>query len=78
MCGLDKRRKLGVQDDGDLPRPYISALGAPVSHGAPAAVYFASDESALCSGTELVLDKAGSAGIFVDLPDALYDPALRA
>lgn len=44
---------------------------------APAAVYFASDESALCSGTELVLDKAGSAGIFVDLPDTFFDPALR-
>jgi 3alpha(or 20beta)-hydroxysteroid dehydrogenase len=39
---------------------------------APAAVYFASDESRLANGTELVLDDAGSAGIHVELPDHLY------
>jgi 3alpha(or 20beta)-hydroxysteroid dehydrogenase len=39
---------------------------------APAAVFFASDESRLCNGTELVLDGAGSAGIYVELPDKLY------
>ena len=43
---------------------------------APAVVYFASDESRLCSGTELVLDGGRSAGMNFDLPDALYDPAL--
>jgi 3alpha(or 20beta)-hydroxysteroid dehydrogenase len=44
---------------------------------APAAVYFASDESALCSGTELVLDAGDSAGMFLDLPDAMFDANLR-
>jgi 3alpha(or 20beta)-hydroxysteroid dehydrogenase len=39
---------------------------------APAAVYFASDESRLANGTELLLDGAGSAGIHVELPDHLY------
>jgi 3alpha(or 20beta)-hydroxysteroid dehydrogenase len=39
---------------------------------APAVVYFASDESRLANGTELVLDGAGSAGIYVELPDRLY------
>ncbi len=44
---------------------------------APAVVYFAADESRLCTGTELVLDDGPSAGIAIDLPDALFDPALR-
>ena len=39
---------------------------------APAVVYFASDESLLCNGTELVLDAAQTAGQALDLPDALY------
>ena len=38
---------------------------------APAAVFFASDESALCNGTELVLDGGSSAGQSFDLPDEL-------
>ena len=70
----------GERIGGPLAEPRSAPpddMGRGPSAVAPAAVYFASDESALCSGTELVLDKAGSAGIFVDLPDALYDPALR-
>jgi hypothetical protein len=39
-------------------------------------VYFASDESRLCSGTELVLDGGRSAGMNFDLPDAMYDARL--
>ena len=34
---------------------------------APAAVYFASDESAYCTGTELVIDGGLHAGLYVDV-----------
>ena len=59
----------------DLQRPTFEdpdRLNRGPSAVAPAAVYFASDESRLCNGTELLLDGAGSAGIYVDLPDHLY------
>lgn len=41
---------------------------------APAAVFFASDESRLCNGTELVMDRGHHAGQALDLPDFLYEP----
>lgn len=40
---------------------------------APGAVFFASDESRLCNGTELVMDAGHHAGQALDLPDVLYD-----
>ena len=39
---------------------------------APAVVYFASEESRLCNGTELVLDAGQTAGQAIPLPDTLY------
>jgi 3alpha(or 20beta)-hydroxysteroid dehydrogenase len=44
---------------------------------AEAACWFASDASKLCTGVELVLDEGESAGLFLDLPDAWFDPRLR-
>jgi len=40
---------------------------------APAAVFFASDESKLCNGTELVMDRGSHAGQHLDLPDFLFE-----
>jgi 3alpha(or 20beta)-hydroxysteroid dehydrogenase len=56
--------------------PRIASEGRGPEEVAPAVVYFASDESRLCSGTELVIDGGLGAGINFELPDALYDPAL--
>ncbi len=44
---------------------------------APAAVYFASDESQLCNGTELVLDAGMTVGQAMDLPDELYQRGIE-
>lgn len=40
---------------------------------APGAVFFASDESRLCNGTELVMDRGHHAGQAIDLPDFLFE-----
>ena len=40
---------------------------------APAAVFFASDESRLCNGTELVMDRGHHAGQAIDLPGFLFE-----
>ena len=58
----------------DWPRLEVQGRGP--AEVAPAVVYFASDESRLCSGTELVLDGGRSAGMQLDLGDELYDPRL--
>lgn len=59
---------VGAEDWPPLPE----APGRGPEVVAPAAVYFASDESQLCNGTELVLDAAQTAGESIDLPDSLY------
>jgi 3alpha(or 20beta)-hydroxysteroid dehydrogenase len=56
--------------------PKLESEGRGPAEVAPAVVYFASDESRLCSGTELVLDGGRSAGMQFDLPDELYDARL--
>lgn len=40
---------------------------------APAAVFFASDESRLCNGTELVMDRGHHAGQALELPNFLFE-----
>jgi 3alpha(or 20beta)-hydroxysteroid dehydrogenase len=44
---------------------------------APAAVYFASDESAYCTGTELVIDGGLHAGLYVDVAGMFEIPRPR-
>jgi 3alpha(or 20beta)-hydroxysteroid dehydrogenase len=56
--------------------PKMESQGRGPAEVAPAVVYFASDESRLCSGTELVLDGGRSAGLQLDLPDELFDARL--
>lgn len=65
----------------EMHPPIVGAEGWPAlpvdeSRGpeavAPAAVWFASDESRLCNGTELVLDGGQTAGQAIPLPDGLY------
>jgi 3alpha(or 20beta)-hydroxysteroid dehydrogenase len=56
--------------------PKMESEGRGPAEVAPAVVYFASDESRLCSGTELVLDGGRSAGMQLDLPDELFDARL--
>jgi 3alpha(or 20beta)-hydroxysteroid dehydrogenase len=48
------------------PSP-LGRAGRPVDV-APAALYFASDESSYCTGTELVVDGGLHAGMYVDVP----------
>jgi 3alpha(or 20beta)-hydroxysteroid dehydrogenase len=48
------------------PSP-LNRPGRPVDV-APAALYFASDESSFCTGTELVVDGGLHAGMYVDVP----------
>jgi 3alpha(or 20beta)-hydroxysteroid dehydrogenase len=45
----------------------LGRAGRPVDV-APAALYFASDESSYCTGTELVVDGGLHAGMYVDVP----------
>jgi 3alpha(or 20beta)-hydroxysteroid dehydrogenase len=56
--------------------PKVEPDGRGPAEVAPAVVYFASDESRLCSGTELVLDGGRSAGLQLDLPVELFDARL--
>lgn len=64
-----------VRDDATstpLDRP-IGRRGTP-DDVAPAALYFASDESAFVTGTELIVDGGQHAGMYVDVPGQFLRP----
>ena len=66
-----------IVGSGSTEPGYRAAAPPDLSPVANAACYFASDESSLCSGTELVLDRGSSAGLALDLPDAWFEPQAR-
>jgi 3alpha(or 20beta)-hydroxysteroid dehydrogenase len=59
---------VGAEDWPEMPE----SEGRGPASVAPAVVYFASEESRLCNGTELVLDGGQTAGQAIPLPDSLY------
>ena len=68
-AGEAARREVSVDSGAKVPPPDrpIARRGTAADF-AMAAVYFASDESSFCSGTELVIDGGFHSGQFVDVP----------
>jgi 3alpha(or 20beta)-hydroxysteroid dehydrogenase len=62
---------IGMETFGARDAP-VPREGRGPDQVAPAAVYLASDESALVNGAELVMDHGHHAGMALDLPDSAY------
>src|SRR5262249_54994726 len=66
---LDCSERVGFVPEGEYARPPVP-LGrrATMDELAAAVLYFASDDSSYCTGTELVVDGGLHAGMYVDVP----------
>jgi 3alpha(or 20beta)-hydroxysteroid dehydrogenase len=66
---MDWFARVGVSPAGEYSRPLVP-LGrrATLEELAAAVLYFASDDSTYCTGTELVVDGGLHAGMYVDVP----------